>query len=378
MSNNSDTNGMNKNSIIDFPDSKSIETQASEWLAILDAEEPSQEDLQGFKEWVNADDKHRQAFEGLIEFWDDLNVLTQVVLPREEVPQHQNAQVRQPSFWSANKFAVSSVALLVIVFSTLWFVPDFQERPPLIYTTKIGEQKTIELPDHTTVFLNTNSQIEVDYDDQKRGIRLLKGEAHFDVFHNPQIPFEVFAGKRLVRAIGTAFTVHIRKVDVEVIVTEGIVEIDNADPIILNVQVSNQQGISDSTDSDSGGLNEDPKQASFESSVQVKAGNIARYDRQTLDQIKMVVAQQIEDELSWRQGMLIFKGEPLGEVVEEVSRYTSLRIIIPERKARELKIGGFFKVGDTESLFEALQEGFDIHVNRVSDDMVYLISSENR
>ncbi len=374
MSNNSDTNGMNKNAIINFPDSKSVETQASEWLAILDAEEPSEEVIQGFKEWVNADDKHRQSFEGLIEFWGDLNILTQVVLPREEAPK----QTVSDSFWSAHKLTVSSMILFITVVSALWITPDFQEQAPLVYVTKVGEQKTIELPDHTTVFLNTNSQIEVDYDDQKRRIRLLRGEAHFDVFHNPQKPFEVFAEKRLVRAIGTAFAVHIRKVDVEVIVTEGIVEIDNAEPITLNVQVSNQQDLSDGLGSDSVGLEQGLKQTSFESSVQVKAGNIARYDRQTLDQIRMVVAQQVEDELSWRQGMLIFKGEPLEKVVEEVSRYTSLRIIIPERQARELKIGGFFKIGDTESLFEALQEGFDIHVNRVSDNMVYLISNENR
>ncbi len=76
--------------------------------------------------------------------------------------------------------------------------------------------------------------------------------------------------------------------------------------------------------------------------------------------------------------MLVFKGEPLQSVVDEVSRYTNLKIIIPERSAREMKVGGLFKVGDTESLFEALRDGFDIHVKEVSNDVVYLISNENR
>lgn len=91
-----------------------------------------------------------------------------------------------------------------------------------------------------------------------------------------------------------------------------------------------------------------------------------------------MVASQLQKQLSWRQGMLVFKGEPLQMVVDEVSRYTNLKIIIPERSAREMKVGGLFKVGDTESLFEALRDGFDIHVQEVSDDVVYLISSENR
>ena len=65
-------------------------------------------------------------------------------------------------------------------------------------------------------------------------------------------------------------------------------------------------------------------------------------------------------------------------MVDEVSRYTNLTIIIPERSAREMKVGGLFKVGDTESLFEALRQGFDIHVKEVSNDVVYLISSDQQ
>ena len=64
-------------------------------------------------------------------------------------------------------------------------------------------------------------------------------------------------------------------------------------------------------------------------------------------------------------------------MVEEVSRYTLLKIIIPERKTREIKIGGNFEVGETEALFEALREVFGIHVKKISNDMVYLISDEN-
>ena len=67
------------------------------------------------------------------------------------------------------------------------------------------------------------------------------------------------------------------------------------------------------------------------------------YDKQLLDNVKLIVATQIEEQLSWRQGMLLFKGEPLQKVVDEVSRYTQLKIIIPERSARELKVGGYLK-----------------------------------
>jgi len=379
MSNHSDTQ-TKSGPVLDFPDNKSIQTQASEWLAKLDAEQPSKTDLAGFKQWVNADPAHRNAFEELVEFWDDMNILTQAVLPREvllsegkltagpngaglseaELTQESIAArlARQPFAYSRAAFATALIAIAAVLISV-----TMQLSGPAIYTTAIGEQRTIQLADQSTVQLNTNSRLEVDYSENLRRLTLIQGEAHFDVAHNPGRPFEVYAAKGLVRAIGTAFTVHIRKIDVEVIVTEGAVEVDRAEQ---NAQPSATPAIQNII------------QGPIASEIKVTAGNKVTYDKGLLDEVKLVVATGIEEQLSWRQGMLLFKDEPLQKVVDEVSRYTELKIIIPERSARELKVGGLFKVGDTESLFEALREGFDIHVKEVSSDVVYLISSKNR
>ena len=214
----------------------------------------------------------------------------------------------------------------------------------------------------------------------------MQGEAHFDVAHNPDRPFEVYAGQGLVRAIGTSFTVHMRKIDVEVIVTEGTVEFDRTDSTAVAKQPKTQINVT----AIQGPLNtETGKSATGNSatsastnpakpSLKVEAGNMLTYSANDLDNIKQLVASQIEQQLAWRKGMLMFQGEPLQNVVDEVSRYTDLKIIIPERSAREMKVGGLFKVGDTESLFEALRDGFDIHVKEVSSNVVYLISNENR
>ena len=167
-----------------------------------------------------------------------------------------------------------------------------------------------------------------------------------------------------MRAIGTAFTVHIRKIDVEVIVTEGTVELDRAAQpnIATNITVEPNAIVT----------------TAAKPTVKASAGSVLTYDKDLLNDVELMVASQLEKQLSWREGMLVFKGEPLQNVVDEVSRYTNLKIIIPERSAREMKVGGLFKVGDTESLFEALRDGFDIHVKEVSNDVVYLISNENR
>ena len=376
MSNHSDTHNDahstdNGGAILDFPDNKSIQTQASEWLAKLDAEQPSKKDLADFKQWVNADSAHRIAFEELVEFWDDMNILTQAVLPRElltnglvtnelvanELIPEQPIQ-RRP--WYASMQTVMGATLLAI--AAVVVTITMQLPSTTIYTTGVGEQKTVQLADNSIVQLNTNSHLEVHYSDSTRRLTLSQGEAHFDVAHNPNRPFEVYAGQGLVRAIGTAFTVHIRKIDVEVIVTEGTVELDRAAQPNIETNITVDQNAN----------------STAKPTVKASAGSVLTYDKDLLNDVELMVASQLEKQLSWRQGMLVFKAEPLQNVVDEVSRYTNLKIIIPERSAREMKVGGLFKVGDTESLFEALRDGFDIHVQEVSNNVVYLISNENR
>ena len=423
MSNRIDSqdNQQNNGAVVDFPETQTIDQQASEWLAKLDAENPSAEVLAAFKDWVNATEAHRIAFEEMVAFWDDMNILTQAVLPREQLQAkaiQKTAQepiqelIQEPNQTALTRLlsplqalfthsTVSTRAICTRAISTLSTKAAFAtvmltigllittslwSPAPKLYITDIGEQKTIELADHSIVQLNTNSRLEVDYSDDYRRLTLVQGEAHFDVAHNPDRPFEVYAGQGLVRAIGTSFTVHMRKIDVEVIVTEGTVEFDRTDSTAVAKQPKTQINVTaiqgplntETGNSATGNSETSVSTNPAKPSLKVEAGNMLTYSANDLDDIKQLVASQIEQQLAWRKGMLMFQGEPLQNVVDEVSRYTDLKIIIPERSAREMKVGGLFKVGDTESLFEALRDGFDIHVKEVSSNVVYLISNENR
>ena len=338
--------------VIDFPNEQSIEMQATAWMVKLDDGEPSAELKAAFKAWVNEAPEHRKAFEQAVAFSEDMNRLTQVVLPREKT----QARPRNISW------PVATACTLLLAFIVLMVVPD---QSPERYVTAVGEQKTLKLADNSTVLLNTNSELVVQYSEAKRKLVLIKGEAHFDVAKNPNRPFEVVAGEGLVRAVGTAFTVHLRQADVEVIVTEGIIEIDQSTELSPNTLNSVKTS-----------LPENPH-AIVGQGLQIEAGKRLTYDSNLLAQIELDSTQEMAKALSWHQGVLSFDGETLEEVVEEVGRYTELKIVIPERAARELKVGGLFKVGDTAALFEALRDGFGMHVKVVSEDVVYLISEEN-
>ncbi len=76
--------------------------------------------------------------------------------------------------------------------------------------------------------------------------------------------------------------------------------------------------------------------------------------------------------LSWLDGLLVFAGESLEEVVAEVSRHTSILIEVADPELRKLRIGGQFQAGETDALFDVLESGFGIKITRVNKGHVQL------
>ena len=119
--------------------------------------------------------------------------------------------------------AIAASVMVVAGVTALYDAGMFTEAQPTHFLTQVGEQKTIALSDGSTVILNTDSVLDIELTENSRIMRLTQGEAHFDVAPNPDRPFLVYAGDGIVKAVGTAFTVYLRKKAVEVTVSEGVV-----------------------------------------------------------------------------------------------------------------------------------------------------------
>lgn len=361
--------------VIRIEEPQSIQSQASAWLAKLDTDEPSEENLKAFKLWVNEDEAHIKAFEKAAAIWGDLNILSRIplVLQQKEL-QKQTAQ-RERENHRVSSFAVAA-AIILGIFVALQV--DLNPQQPTLYWTAVGEKKTIVLEDGSVVQLNTNSRLGVDYNEKHRAIYLHQGEAHFDVEHNPKIPFEVYAGTGRVRAVGTAFSVMLNNRDVEVIVTEGVVDIV---PEVSLTQTDDYAiGITGSASTPSAAAqspqNEAPQPRGGEYSAagirRVWAGNEVIFNQDQFKLVQLVEDKELDRKLAWQKGLLIFNGESLEEVIAEISRYTDTKILIKSDKARKIRIGGQFQAGDTKAIFNALEKGFNLKVDYVTHSLVYL------
>jgi len=214
------------------------------------------------------------------------------------------------------------------------------------------------------VQLNTNTDLVIEFNEGLRKIRLLKGEAHFEVSHDPDRPFEVHAAQGIVRAVGTAFSVNVTRQDIEVTVSEGVVAlaaIVEADAVAGSDQDAGLGGVEVTAEA----------KGTVKQLGTLESGQSAIFS-QVIKEVQELGVSELNRELAWRKGVLAFASTPLSEVVAEVSRYSELTIEFTDPALRDFQIGGRFKVGELDGLFGALESSFGVKVNRLNENRIEL------
>lgn len=345
-----------------FANRDAIEAEAREWLIRLDGDIPlNDEEITALREWAGRSPAHRQELKRISRFWDNANILTELAIPLHSDAVQGNRTDTGSSLFARHRLAAAAVFLLSVgVAVTSWMAfpgPDTTSNG--IYGTAIGQLRTVALPDGSAIQLNTDSQVQVDYGPSTRKIRLLRGESLFEVTSDPDKPFEVYAGGNLIRAIGTAFSVQLTGSVVKVTVVEGKVEL---------VKFKNEPtGFDNDSVPDARSMSE--RLSILEQGQSAILGN-------TINQLQTLAQQELYEQLSWRHGFLSFSGEPLKEVVREISRYTPITIEIADPALETLQVGGRFRVDDLEAILEILETSFGIQISRIGDQRILLRAAD--
>ncbi|MEO0412430.1 MAG: FecR domain-containing protein [Pseudomonadota bacterium] len=329
---------------------EAIEAEAAAWLAILGREQLSRDDREKFLVWQAASQANKDAFEALSGLWDDLAVLKDLDDLAEATPKEV---LHVPPRFSRRWFAgvAASLAVVTGIGAAAYSQLYADVSAATSFATLVGEQKTLTLEDGSIMQLNTDSRADVRFTPQTREIILVYGEAHFDVAKSQERPFVVKTSQGEVRATGTAFTVRTRGLEAfEVTVEEG--------SVAVAASLGSQPG------SDTGA------QAKPEA-ISLSAGQNAVIEEDGAS-IAVIKQSDLIRKLSWRQGLLAYSGETLAEVVDDVSRYTDIDIQISDPELSQRQIGGHFRVGDLEALFDALEMTFGLKVERAGPKTILL------
>jgi transmembrane sensor len=343
--------------VVRLPNQRQAREDASLWIARLDRGLTAEE-RRALDAWLAADTNHAAALVDLAALWDRADVLGELA---ELFPLEQQALAKPRAMRFALVACAAAVVAVAVVVGFNFFpvarqspAPALVAAPPTaverqavaqqVYDTAVGEQSTVRLSDGSIVTLNTDSSIEVRYDDTQRLVLLRRGEVYFEVAHDTLHPFRVLAGDRVLEAVGTAFNVRLGSGnDVKMMVTEGRVRVAARVP-------------------------EAAPQAS--AAPIVSAGSVAVMHEGPLV-VQGIDPTEIEVQLSWRRGMLVFNGEPLASALLEIGRYTTV-VFVPDDSIRNVRVGGYFRAGDIDGLLAALRESFDIDSRRLADGRISL------
>jgi transmembrane sensor len=344
------------NNIRQFSSKEDIQEQACLWISRLDRGLLDEEKMQ-LDAWLGESNAHRRALLDAASLWDDMSVLNELsgLFPQPQSRKTMsNPRMGKQIMWSmAATFFVVAVALSVVV-QRIWFesAPQFANISEKVQTG-VGEQKNVVLADGSKLHLNTNSIVTVDFSSEARNIVLLRGEAHFEVAHDKQRPFSVTAGSNTVTAVGTAFNMqYVDDNAFELVVTEGKVLVKDRFSVSSNDLLFGRKSVTEE-----GLLMFAGEKATVQGKVE---------ERENLSQ------NDIDDDLAWQQGMIVFKGEPLEAVLAEIGRYTPVRFNISDDTLRKRRVAGYFKVGDIDGLLSALKSSFNIDYEKVTENSIQL------
>lgn len=351
--------------IVSLPNNAHRHEEASRWIARLDRQLTPEEE-QALGAWL-VDPANEALLLDMAALWEKMDSLSRLshLFP---TPARRNATPR----WRSPALVASMASAVLAVVAALWLwqgdEPVNSSDPALLadaehlYETAVGERSTVTLADGTRLTLNTDSRIKVSYSSSHRLLTLVQGEIHIKVAKDEGRPLSVLANDRIVQAMGTEFNLQITADQkIELLVTEGRVRVAVRTPPVV-------------------GRERKIPQALPATSLEITAGQQLTVDSRApgsapAETVELVTSEEIEVKLSWQQGNLIFRGEPLEEAMREIGRYTSVEFVILDDDLKQVRVAGLFKAGDVESLLAVLKENFDIvHVH--TEDQKIILSSE--
>jgi len=299
--------------------SEEVKAQAGAWLARLQRDDVGEADGMEFAAWLGESPAHRGAYERALAVWHEFDATAEAVA-EELTFEARRAALRRPQvsrrWWVAGGGMAIAAALVVTILPRALAPPTTET-----YVTGKGEHRHLTLADGSVVDLNAESRLTVTLGHSERRLALSDGEAIFDVTHNARRPFTVAAAGRVVRVVGTQFDVKSRGGELTVTVARGKVQVRPVDATAPG------------------------------RSFLLSAGQRLDVTDNGAEALRAVDPQEA---FAWRAGRLVYRDQPLSDVVADLNRQFVQQIEIGDPELAKTPITGVIVLDDPTSVMSRL------------------------
>ena len=298
--------------------------QAAQWHAHLQSDDVSSTDRSAFEAWRTQQPAHAEAYARMATLWQRFDALkdgpaaSTVGSILDQSLSARRGRNRKMAGLLSLFVVIGAGALALNTATGDYLLAD--------YSTRTGQQRTIELTDHSRIVLNTASAIDVDYSGGQRRITLRHGEILIEVARDPARPFVVETEHGTARALGTQYVVRRGAEDTTVTVLESSVQVcASAAPVCADLHEGEQA-------------------------------------RVMPDAVMPVQHVNPRTAAAWSKRNLVVDDQPLAEVLRELARYRTGHIAFDEQQIAHLRVSGVFPLADTDRALEVLVSTTPIRV----------------
>lgn len=301
--------------------------QATRWhLRLRESTDPA---IRGaYDAWLSSEPHHPAAMSEVERVWGAVRQpaidLAQDLAHSATVPTIARAR---PDRRRRSYYAVALAASVLLVAGLSWLQFGGYDRLRSDAYTSVGEMRRLILEDGSIVTLNTDTALSFNLDASRREVKLLRGEAYFEVAHDPARPFVVDSSAGSARVLGTAFNIQLDRDQMRVSVVDG------------NVSVS-----------------------SGDSSAVLAKGQSAWMRNGAIEPEADRNAVAVK---AWQRGQIVFYRAPLSEVVAELGRYRHGVVMIRGEALRRMPVSGAFDVTDPDEGLRLMRETLGVRSLRL-------------
>ena len=298
--------------------------------------------------WLEESDENLQTYEHLKLIWKEKSAKPKI--PNSEqladkiwgkaTGQYVLRRYKRRNKNSWKRYFGMAAAVSALVLLSIWLLrSEIYIQNDTTYTNRIvskstlaGQKLRITLPDSSIVWINSQSSIEYpeNFTAENRIIKL-KGEAYFKVKKDPTRTFEVMAGDLTVKALGTSFNVNAfnSKEKIKVALVEGKVGIINNEAL----------------------------------TVLLNAGELAVYN--TTQKVFEKAKTSLEDEISWKDGRMVFKNADFNTVIAQLERWYGVTFFYDEKIKPDWDFTANFTDSNLENVLKVIGfgEGFQFKID---------------
>lgn len=293
-----------------------------------------------FERWLRADPRHLRAFEETERLWEALEApVAQAIEDEPGIVPPGRPRSAPASCFGPLRAAALAACILVFAGAGLTTYDDVLDRLRSDHMTAVGERAPLVLEDGSRVTLNSDTAVAIDMGPAGRQVRLFRGEAWFEVAPDADRPFVVETAQGRIRVTGTHFDVRLDDDTAVVSLAEGAVSLTAA------------------------------AETATRPSLDLAPGQQARLSRSGISD---PAAFDMTAVTAWLRGQLVFYNTPLPQVVAELNRYRSGRIVVASGALESLRISGVFRTDSPDAALTVIADTLPIRVLKLTDYLVLL------